>query len=220
MDGGQWVHDYEIDITGTPCEQVITQSRLVHIPDHVFSLYPGDPDFRGTGIVSYMGVPLTDVDGKILGHMAVIDRRPIPDDPRVLALFRIFAARAAAEMRRLRAEREAREREEKLTRLVNSAMDAIIELDHSLRVTRINPAAEKAFQCEARQVVGHDFSRFLAEEGRTKLLTLIDQLETLPEGQRYLWIPGGLKPCARTETSSRRKPLCPGSRWHGRPSTR
>ncbi|MEW6248670.1 MAG: sigma 54-interacting transcriptional regulator [Nitrospirota bacterium] len=191
--GGQWVRDYEIDITGTPCEQVITQARLVHIPDNVFSLYPGDPDFRGTGIVSYMGVPLTDVDGKILGHMAVIDRRPIPDDPRVLALFRIFAARAAAEMRRLRAEREAQEREEKLTRLVNSAMDAIIELDHSLRVTRINPAAEKAFQCEAGQVVGQDFSRFLSQEGRTKLQALIDQLETLPEGRRYLWIPGGLK---------------------------
>ncbi|GIW53598.1 MAG: hypothetical protein KatS3mg082_0002 [Nitrospiraceae bacterium] len=96
-------------------------------------------------------------------------------------------------MQRLRAEREAREREEKLTCLVNSAMDAIIELDHSLRVTRINPAAEKAFQCETGQVVGRDFIRFLTEEGRTKLLALIDQLKTLPEGQRALWIPGGLK---------------------------
>ena len=76
-----------------------------------------------------MGVPLQDTDGHILGHMAVIDRRPIPEEPRVHAIFQIFAARAAAELQRLRAEAEVREREEKVGRLLSSAMDAIIELD-------------------------------------------------------------------------------------------
>ena len=49
-----------------------------------------------------MGMPLLDNDQKILGHLAVVDRRPMPAEPRVLALFRIFAARAAAELRCLR----------------------------------------------------------------------------------------------------------------------
>lgn len=38
--GGQWIHDYEYEITGTPCEPVVEDKRLVHIPDNVVSLYP------------------------------------------------------------------------------------------------------------------------------------------------------------------------------------
>jgi PAS domain-containing protein len=81
----------------------------------------------------------------------------MPAEPRAEALIRIFAARATAELQRLRAEAEVREREEKLTRLVDSAMDAIVELDDALRVTRMNPAAAKLF---GRAVAGTDFRRF------------------------------------------------------------
>jgi formate hydrogenlyase transcriptional activator len=91
---GQWVQDYEVNITGTPCEQVIDRGNLVHFPDNLLELYPDDQDIKDIGAVSYMGIPLKDVNGKILGHLAVIDRRPMPEDSRVLALFNIFAARA------------------------------------------------------------------------------------------------------------------------------
>ena len=114
--------------------------------------------------MSYMGVPLQDTDGSILGHMAVIDRRPIPEEPRVHAIFQIFAARAAAELQRLRAEADVREREEKVGRLLSSAMDAIIELDDRLHITRVNPAAEKVFRCPADKMVGQDFRRFVSRE--------------------------------------------------------
>lgn len=188
---GEWVRDYVFDIAGTPCEQVINNRRLVHFPDRLLDLFPGD-EVRELGLVSYLGMPIEDVDGAILGHMAVVDRRPMPEAPRVLAIFRIFAARAAAELQRLQREVAIREREEKLGRLVDSAMDAIIELDQALQVTRMNPAAEKVFRCTARQVVGRGFGPLLAQESCAKLTNLIQQLDTRPEGQRYLWIPGGL----------------------------
>ena len=89
--------------------------RLVHYPDRILELYPNDPDLRGAGAVSYMGVPLSDVDGSVLGHLAVLDVRPMPDDPIRRAMFEIFAGRAAAELRRLRAERQVRAREAQLT---------------------------------------------------------------------------------------------------------
>jgi len=176
--GGKWIRDYEYNI---------------HIPDKVVELYPDDPDLRPIGAVSYMGVPLTDVDGKILGHLAVLDQRPMPEEPRALAVIRIFAARAAAELQRLRAESEVREREEKLARLVDSAMDAIVELDRGFRVTRMNKAAEKVFRCSAGEVLGKDFARFLSSGGHQKLTRLVKELDVLPEGKKYLWIPGGLK---------------------------
>jgi PAS domain S-box-containing protein len=189
---GQWVKGYEVDITGSPCEQVIDSQRLVHFPDRLFELYPGDPDVVATGAVSYMGVPLKNTDGQILGHMAVIDRRPIPAEPRVHAIFQIFAARAAAELQRLKAEAEVREREERVGRLLASAMDAIIELDDQLRITRVNPATEKTFQCGRDKMIGQDFRRFVSSDDADRLIALAETLDRRPEGQRSLWVPGGL----------------------------
>ena len=189
---GQWIKDYEVDIAGSPCEQVIDTQRLVHFPDRLLELYPNEPDVVAIGAVSYMGAPLLDTDGRILGHMAVIDRRPLPVEPRVHALFQIFAARAAAELQRLRAEADVREREEKVGRLLNSAMDAIIELDDRLRVTRVNPATEKVFRCPAANMTGQDFRAFLSREDAARLPGLIAELDGRPEGQQSRWIPGGL----------------------------
>lgn len=189
---GQWVQDYEVDIAGTPCERVIDTLSLVHFPDRVLEIYPHEEELRAAGAVSYMGVPLQNTDGQILGHMAVIDRRPIPEDPRVYAIFKIFAARAAAELQRMRVEAELREREEKVGRLLSSAMDAIIELDDQLQMTRVNPAAEKTFSCQADTMIGQSFSRFISREDYLRLQALIIEVDGRPEGQQSLWIPGGL----------------------------
>ena len=190
--GGQWIHGWEMVVDGTPCERVVDERCLIHIPDNLLDIYGNDPDVRAVGAASYMGMPLLDLDGKILGHLAVLDLRPMPKEPRAEALFQIFAARAAAEMRRLRAEKQVREREEKLGRLVNSAMDAIIELNRNLNVTRVNAAAEKVFGCSSPEIVGQLFTRFLSSESRERLARLIIDLDLRPEGERYSWIPGGL----------------------------
>jgi PAS domain-containing protein len=187
--GGEWVPNFEYAIDGTPCEDVIDSGRLVHIADNVIALYPNDEPGREMGAVSYLGVPLLDVDGSVLGHLSVLDRRPMPAEPRAEALIRIFAARASAELQRLRAETELRQREEKLSRHVDSAMDAIVELDDALRVTRVNPAAAKLF---GQVAVGTDFGRLLSPESAARLGGLAADLATRAEGERSLWIPGAL----------------------------
>jgi PAS domain S-box-containing protein len=187
--GGEWVPNFEYAIDGTPCADVIDNGRLVHIADNVLELYPNDEPGREMGAVSYLGLPLLDVDGSVLGHLSVLDRRPMPAEPRAEALIRIFAARATAELQRLRAETEVRQREEKLTRLVDSAMDAIVELDDGLRVTRMNPAAARLF---GQVAVGTDFVRFLSGESATRLSGLAADLAARAEGERSLWIPGAL----------------------------
>jgi len=188
--GGKRVEHYEYDLDGTPCEPVIDDDRLVHIPERVIELYPRDPDLPEAGAVSYMGVPLHDLDGSILGHLAVLDNRPMPEAPRTLTVFRIFASRAAAELRRLRAEKDVREREEKLRRLVESAMDAIVELDSKLVITMMNPAAEKLFGCAAPNVVGKKIDPFLEASARETLVSVVRDLDSRPEGQQYEWIAG------------------------------
>jgi PAS domain S-box-containing protein len=179
---GEWREPFDYDITGTPCETAIEKLRCIHIPDNLLQAYPGDKDARFGAAVSYLGLALLDADRTILGHIAVLDDKPMPASPRALALFEIFASRAVAELRRLRAEKELREREAKLRGLVDSAMDAIIELDRQLRVTRFNPSAAKTL---AGEPTG-DFSPYLAPESRERLSQLI------AGNEHSLWIAGGL----------------------------
>jgi len=195
--GEQWLDGWEMIVDGTPCERVIDQRCLIHIPDNLLNIYWDDPDVNAVGAASYMGMPLLDLDGKILGHLAVLDKRPMPPQPRTQTLFQIFAARAAAELRRLRAEAQVREREQKLGRLVGGAMDAIVEFDQHLAVTQMNPAAEKVFGCGAGEASGRTFTNFLAPDSREKLARLIIEIDTRPDGQRFFWIPGGLMAAAR-----------------------
>ncbi|WP_342348541.1 hypothetical protein [uncultured Nitrospira sp.] len=94
-----------------------------------------------------MSLLLIDSVRDIFGYLAVMDIRSMSAEPRVQTIFRFFASRASAELQRLQAESATREREQKLRRLVARAMEAIFELDEDLRVTRINPAAEKVLRC-------------------------------------------------------------------------
>ncbi|MEZ5446441.1 MAG: sigma 54-interacting transcriptional regulator [Gammaproteobacteria bacterium] len=185
--------EWERVIDGSPCEIVVTGARLVHYPDRVFELFPNDEDVRNNHVMSYLGVPLLDLDGSVLGHLAVMDPRPMPEEPRALAIFRIFAARAAAELQRLRAERAVREREEKLGRLFDGAMDAIIEIDQGLIVTHCNPAVAKVLRCDPDRLARRNLGEDLLEADRAKLEQRMRELAARPPGERSTWIPGGLR---------------------------
>src|SRR5215471_2376556 len=190
--GDQWVEGWEQPIDGTPCKVVIEGRRLVHYPDRTLELYPDQEHLKRAGAVSYMGVPLNDVDGTVLGHLAVVDRRPMPARPESIMLFEIFAGRAAAELRRLRAEREIREREAQLTGLVNSAMDAIVQLDEKLKVVRLNPAAERTFGLSAGAPVGKEVAGLLERDAAVRFATLAGELLQSASAERSRWIAGGL----------------------------
>jgi PAS domain S-box-containing protein len=189
--GGQWIEDWEQSVDGTPCQVVVENRRLVHYPDRILDLYPDDPQLRGVGAVSYMGVPLSDVDGSVLGHLAVLDVQPMPDDPIRRAMFEIFAGRAAAELRRLRVERQVRARQAQLSGLIESALDAIIQLDGELRVTGMNPAAERTFETPAELAHGMPLTALISPADAPKLEGLLRELQGRPQNARSAWVAGG-----------------------------
>ena len=54
----------------------------------------------------------------------------------------------------------------RLQSVVDSALDAIITLDHAQRVLLFNRAAERMFQCPASEVIGQPIDRFLPPRAR------------------------------------------------------
>ncbi len=189
-----FVEEYEYDISGTPCEQVLERRGLFHVPDNVIGLFPDDPDLEPFEAVSYLGAPILDPDGTLLGHLAVQDTRPMPEQAKNMALFRIFADRASSEMRRIKTEHQLRERENQLSRLVDSVMDAIIEIDSNLTIIQANRAAVKLFEeGDPDKIYAQSFERFLVPNSAVKLKNLLSGLQNREKGNRFLWVPGGFK---------------------------
>ena len=112
-----WRSNVEYRLAGTPCERVIS-GEFCLFQDDVQRLFPYDSDLATLGARSYLGIPLRGVQGQTLGHLAALDSEPMPESPRDLELFEVFANRARVEMERLHAEemlkRACRELEAKL----------------------------------------------------------------------------------------------------------
>lgn len=143
---GEYVANQEWDLAGTPCEEVLG-GKLCHYPAEVEKLFP-----KEVGVESYLGVPLRDAGGRILGHLALFDRRAMPPEPRLLYTFEIFAARAAAELGRIRILEQLRYSEERFRDLFDEAPIAYVHEDLESRFIRANRTAMRILGITPEQV--------------------------------------------------------------------
>jgi PAS domain S-box-containing protein len=150
---GQLVDNVEYDVRGTPCEDVL-RGDLCHHPSGVKDKFPDDKDAVDWGIESYLGVPLRDARGQVLGHLAVFDERPMPSEPRRLYTLRLFAERAAAELERLRYESRLAESEQRHRDLFEEAPIAYVLEDFESRFVSANKAAMTILGITPDQVIG------------------------------------------------------------------
>ncbi len=100
-------------LPGTPCENVVMRSECLY-PRNVQQLFPQDLELRRLGAESYMGVPLRDSRGRVMGLVWFADTKPLPDLPVLLEVLLLFAERASAELERLHIERELQQVREQL----------------------------------------------------------------------------------------------------------
>jgi formate hydrogenlyase transcriptional activator len=145
---GQFLDNQEWDLEGTPCQEVL-QGGLCHYPSDVWRQFP-----KEEGVESYLGVPLKTVDGEVLGHLAIFDNNTMSSQPQLLFTFQIFAARAAAELGRIRMLEQLRHSEEQYRDLFNEAPIAYVHEDLESRFISANRAAMRILGITPEQVPG------------------------------------------------------------------
>ncbi len=94
---GKFWDNFEYELDGTSCGAVITRRETVYVPTGVCDIWPLEKQYDRD---SYIGVPMFDSAGKIIGHFACMDGKPMRQDLPHLAIFKIFSVRAAAELER------------------------------------------------------------------------------------------------------------------------
>ena len=80
---------FEFDVAGTPCMNVV-QGEICHYRENLVQLFPLDTPLADMGAESYLGIPMFDLGGKVIGHIAIIDDKPMERDERCHRLVEDF----------------------------------------------------------------------------------------------------------------------------------
>ncbi|MDP3920479.1 MAG: PAS domain-containing protein [Candidatus Omnitrophota bacterium] len=171
---GKTEDNFEYKLEGTPCENVLTQRTCIY-PSGVQEQFPKDVMLREMKIRSYIGTPILDAQGRVLGLLVVLFRRPLKETRIAESLLKVFATRAAAEVERKRAEKSLRESEEENREarqfadlLIDSSVDGILAFDHECRYTMWNSGMERITDMARSECLGKvafDIFPFLKEIG-------------------------------------------------------
>ncbi len=115
-EGADFGEGFSYRFPGTPCQRVAA-GNVCMTRDGLQEAYPDDKWLGQIGAVSYIGVPLKNADNKVLGHVAVLHTEPMHPSEADVAILKIFAARACAELERVQAERAMRDALSEVERL-------------------------------------------------------------------------------------------------------
>jgi PAS domain S-box-containing protein len=146
---GERIENYEYQVAGTPCGSVF-EGELCIFEKGVQQRFPSHTLLADLDTESYAGMPLKNSEGKVFGLIAVLFSQPITQRDFIASVLQIFAARATAEMERLRADASVREQ----AALLDKAQDAIFVRDLEGCITYWNKSAERLYGWTAEQALG------------------------------------------------------------------
>src|SRR5262245_31105544 len=165
------VEDLTFQFTTSPAAEVL-HGRLAHFPAGGRRLSPAAAFLVERDIEGDMAVPPQAADGTVLRLSSVFDRRPMPEEPRRLFILRIFAARATAELLRLRAEQRLQENEARYRDLFDNAPNAYWIVGTDGRVLHANRRAAELLGRPLDEVIGAPTPAFGADtpDGTPRIL--------------------------------------------------
>ncbi|MGC9505326.1 PAS domain S-box protein [Baaleninema sp.] len=139
---GELQSNFSSRIEGSP-SQITLETGFCCYPSGVRQAFPKDPDLACFEAESYLGVCLRDTEGNPIGHLCVIDRQPCQDPAYNRSILQVFAARAAAELERVRATEALQQSEQRFRNLVEASSDWVWESDLQGKFTYASPQVEE-----------------------------------------------------------------------------
>jgi PAS domain S-box-containing protein len=137
---------------------------VCYVRSGVAERYPLDEGLRSMGAESYVGTALRGSAGEPLGLVNAIHDRPLDDVVRPEAVLQVFAARAAAEIQRLRAERELERQRVFADSLLDMVASLVMVVDSRGRVVRFNRSCEQTSGWSEDELRGRPFWELLRPE--------------------------------------------------------
>ena len=131
-EGSDFGEGFSYRFPGTPCQRVAA-GNVCSARTNLQALFPDDLFLQQIGADSYLGVPMKNAAGKVLGHIAVLHTEPMEHSPEDIAVLTIFASRACAELERTQAERALHEAMNEVQRLKDRLQAENVYLQDEIR---------------------------------------------------------------------------------------
>jgi len=149
----------ECELERTKCREILANRRgRSQTGPTVYSEglredFPLNDLMRFMGAESFLGVPLTDSQNRLLGVVAVLGRKPASNLQFMEEILQIFAVRAASELERRQAEVELRESERQFRQLAESIREVFFICPaHGSEWIYISPAFESIWGISREEI--------------------------------------------------------------------
>ena len=111
-EGSELSQKIRYNLLDTPCDNIVKNKTYCCYTQDLQFQFPNDQYLVNIGAESYVGMPILNAQEELLGLIAVLDTKPMEKDLDLQSsILEIFAARAGAEIERIRAERALRQKD-------------------------------------------------------------------------------------------------------------
>jgi len=99
-----WSNDKLVDnvryaLHGTPCKEVLDGNTRFY-SEGVQELFPEDEELKSMDAEGYLGCPILSSSDQILGHISIIDTKPLENERELITIVQAFASLASSEIER------------------------------------------------------------------------------------------------------------------------
>ncbi|HBP89218.1 MAG TPA: hypothetical protein DD706_16140, partial [Nitrospiraceae bacterium] len=149
--------------------QELLKVKGCHGDNSAAFLFPPDSAPASWSISSYLGTALRGQTGQSIGLLLVFSPEPISNIHVAQSIIQLFAARAASELQRKKAEDALRDSEQRYRAIVEHAYDLIIETNTTGECQYVTPNCPIVLGYESSDMVGKSFFDFVHPEERGPL---------------------------------------------------
>jgi transcriptional regulator with GAF, ATPase, and Fis domain len=160
--------NFEYSLVETPCMKV-TRGETCLYSHEVRRYFPTNPVLARLNAESYLGVPLWGSTRQVVGHMVLVDDKPMSEDPLWISVLQTFAARAGVELEREQAEERLR-----------AALDEVESLKNRLQAENVYLQEEIRTEHNFEEMVGRS----------PALLSLLHKVERVADTDSTVLITG------------------------------
>ncbi|PWR73121.1 PAS domain S-box protein [Methanospirillum stamsii] len=179
---GKKIDNFTFRLEGTPCVDTISEGFAFY-PDNVTEVYPEiraiiNRDFRG-----YIGAPLKNSEGDIIGVLCILSYSPINPGISVQEIIDIIAGKAGADIERSQIERVLIENEKRLAETMEMANLVSWEYDIASQLFTLNDRFYAMYGTTAEREGGYEMT---AERYTREFVYPSDIQKLLEEARRTL----------------------------------
>jgi signal transduction histidine kinase len=159
---GQVLDNFSYELKGTPCLNVFSGKRVCIHEKGVAQLFPDDLLLEQMGVEGYIGAPILDHEGGLLGLVILLDSKELTELPTLETVCEFIAGRISGEFYRMESENRLLSINTELENIIDERTGELEKLTEQLR--KDNVSLEKALETNNKLMatIFHDISNPLS----------------------------------------------------------